>query len=394
LKSAKDRANISEQQLTAQKDATASGGNASGGKRAADKSVRASGASAVGSAPSTGAMLAQSNALTNRQTAAGAANAIEDAADAAMGEDAANGDLEAARGGAPLRVSGAIVVSEAEAFGAPVGVVGVASVLPDGPVLDVRLVAGRNVRFMTPTLRAEFIGALDVRGTPRNPNVNGRISTRDGQIRFPNAPARISEGEVAVSVSRDPVTDLIRSRVEIDATARGTVGRYRITIAVKGPLDFGSQSTQNLRVDVTSDPPLSQDEAFAQLTGTSVRDFQNAANGKTRVAAANEAYARAVVSLLSAPLFAGIERSLEEALGLSSITLDYRFSEPLSVQFGKAVGDRVYVTYRRSLSATTPGQPTSYSLRVDYRIKGGLLLGVQTDERGRRQLTLDRTFRF
>jgi hypothetical protein len=100
------------------------------------------------------------------------------------------------------------------------------------------------------------------------------------------------------------------------------------------------------------------------------------------------------VSLLSAPLFAGIERTLEDVLGINSITLDYRFNEPLSVQFGKAIGERVYVTYRRSLSSNKPGQPPSYELRVDYRIKGGLMLGVQTDERGRRQLTLEKTFRF
>lgn len=401
----RSRARISEPGLNAQNDAATSrtsdsqrvairqnpatdavapsGANPSGAKSANNE---VGNANVTGSAPRNPVASVQTNKATSVRTLR--ANST----DASAGNGNASG--AARRGGAPLRVSGAIVVSEAEAVGAPVGAVGTASVLPDGPILDVRLVAGRNVRFTTPTLRAEFIGALDVRGTPRNPNINGRISTRDGQIRFPNAPARISEGEVAVSVSRDPLTDLIRSRVEIDATARGTVGRYRITLAVKGPLDFGSQGTQNLRVDVSSDPPLSQDEAFAQLTGTSVRDFQDAGNGKTRVGAANEAYARAVVSLLSAPLFAGIERTLEEALGFSSITLDYRFSEPLSVQFGKAVGDRVYVTYRRSLSATVPGQPVAYSLRVDYRIKGGLLLGVQTDERGRRQLTLDRTFRF
>ncbi|HEX8235435.1 MAG TPA: translocation/assembly module TamB domain-containing protein [Abditibacteriaceae bacterium] len=308
----------------------------------------------------------------------------------APGTSAANGGV--------LRISGSVNFTNTEVRGAPIGTVGYAGVLPNGPVMDMNIVLGQNVRFMSPTLRAEFVGVLDVNGTPREPNITGRVSTRDGQIRFPNAAARINEGEVTVSVTRDPVTNLIRSRADIDAVATGQVDRYRITIALQGPLDFGSESTQNLRINVTSDPPLSQDEAFAQLIGTSLRDLQVDRNGNPQgnadVDRANQVYARAIVSVLSAPLFAGIERTLEDVLGLNSITLDYRFDEPLSVQFGKAIGERVYVTYRRSLSANRPGQTPAYDLRVDYRIRGGLLLGVQTDERGRQQLTLQKTFRF
>jgi autotransporter translocation and assembly factor TamB len=163
---------------------------------------------------------------------------------------------------------------------------------------------------------------------------------------------------------------------------------------MRGPLDFGSQNAQNLRIDVTSNPPLSQDEAFAKLLGTSRSEITGTDGEPGTNASASSAYASAFLSVLSAPLFAGIERSLEQALGLSSITLDYRLNEPLSVQFGKAVGDRVYVSYRRTLTGNLPGQPVSYQLRVDYRIKGDLQLGLQTDERGRRQITLDKTWRF
>ena len=296
--------------------------------------------------------------------------------------------------GAPLRVSGQVEMSQTEISGAPIGTAGVGGVLPDAPRFDVALLIGREVRFVTPTLRAQFTGTLDVGGTPHDPFIVGTLSTRDGQIRFPNATARLTEGEVSVNITRDPVADAIRSRVEIDASATGRAGAYNITLAVRGPLDFGSENEQNLRVDVSSDPPLAKDEAFALLTGTSLRELESQNGGVVRAEDANRVYARAVVSLLASPLFAGIERTLEEALGLSSITLDYRFEEPLSVQFGKAVGDRVYVTYRRSVGPAFSGARTPYTLRVEYRIKGGLQLGVQTDETGRNQLTLNKTFRF
>ena len=155
--------------------------------------------------------------------------------------------------------------------------------------------------------------------------------------------------------------------------------------------------SRNLRVDVTSNPPLSQDEAFAQLTGTALRnlDTGNLLTGNE----ANQAYARAVVGLLSAPLFSGLERTLEQSLGLNSLTLDYRLNEPLGIEVGKAIGDRIFVTYRRSLvsgtttSSTTIDQPSS-SVRVDLRITGGVQLGVEADNLGRRRVTLEKTFRF
>jgi hypothetical protein len=207
-------------------------------------------------------------------------------------------------------------------------------------------------------------------------------------MRFPSATARIEEGEISIDVSRDPVTLLLRSRATIDATARGQVGRYQITIVLRGPLDLGQGTNnnegQNLRVDVTSNPPLSQDEAFAQLTGTSVRD----SDGGT-----NQAYASAIVNLLSAPLFAGLERSLEEALGLNSLTLDYRLNEPIGIQLGKALNDRVFITYRRSLSRGNATQ-SAYEISVDFRVKGGVQVGVRADELGRKQVTIEKTIRF
>ena len=109
---------------------------------------------------------------------------------------------------------------------------------------------------------------------------------------------------------------------------------------------------------------------------------------------ASQAYARAVVGLLSAPLFSGIERSLEQVFGLSSISLDYQINQPVNIEIGKALTDRVYLSYRREVSGDHSGIAVPYTLRIEFRIKGNLQLGVQTDERERRQITLQKTFRF
>ena len=304
--------------------------------------------------------------------------------------------------GEPLRVGGRITLQNSTIVGAPAGGDGVVtrlSLFPDAPRFDVRLVLGDKVEFITSAFRTGLEGELVASGVPSNPQLLGTVQTRNGQVRFPNARARVSEGRVTVAITRDPATDLLRTRVDIDATATGRAGGYLITLALNGPLDLSGegQNLRNLRVDVTSDPYLSQSQAFAQLLGTAPRSDSDGSFSSNDM---NQAYAGAVLQVLSAPLFSGVERSVAQALGLDSVSFEYRFDEPLSVQFAKALNDRVFVTYRRSFGSTqgvsegaTSGR-TPFELSIEYQLKGNLRLGVKTDESRITTLTLGQTFRF
>jgi len=88
-----------------------------------------------------------------------------------------------------------------------------------------------------------------------------------------------------------------------------------------------------------------------------------------------------------------LENTLAQTLGLSSIALDYRLNEPLGIEVGKAVGDRLYLSYRRSLGKN-PGEPTPYEFRLEYRIKGNWDLGLKLDEKDQKTLTLEKKWRF
>ena len=312
--------------------------------------------------------------------------------------------FEAAPGGdgEALRLGGKIVLQNATLVGAPAsgdGVVTRLALLPDAPRFDVRLVLGEGVQFVTSAFRTGLEGELVASGVPSNPELLGTVETRQGQVRFPNARARVGQGRVTVAINRDPATDLLRTRVDIDATATGRAGQYLITLELNGPLDLSGDGSnlRNLRVDVSSDPPLSQSEAFAQLLGTAPR---GAADGTFTVAEANQAYAGAVLQVLAAPLFAGVEQSVAQALGLDSVSFEYNFDEPLAVQFSKALGDRVFLTYRRSfgnaqsLNGVVGSSRTPYQLSLEYRLKGNLRLGVRTDESQVYTLTLGQTYRF
>lgn len=302
----------------------------------------------------------------------------------------------------PLRLRGTIRLEQAELYGppptAPVQEVsnngdgtgetarGVLSRLPDSPAFDINLVVGNSVQLVSSNLRATITGDIALGGTPHSPVISGKLFTRSGNITFPNARARLESGEITISARRDPVTDMLRMRVDIDVVARGRTGRYDITLRVRGPLDTGEGSTQDLRVDISSNPPLSSDEAFARLLGT-------AALNSNELRGQDETYARALVGFLSGPLFSGLERSLERSLGLDSIALDYRIDEPIGIEIGKAIGDRLYISYRRALSRGA-GERTPFDLRIDYRIKGDLQIGLETDENRTNRITLRRSWRF
>ncbi len=303
--------------------------------------------------------------------------------------------------GTRLRLGGVLTLESAQISGAPAG--GAAggalllSSLPDVPVLDVKLLLGREVEIVTAAFRAGLGGEIVASGSPSNPQVLGVLETRDGQVRFPNARARVVEGRVSLALNRNPETDTLRTRIEIDTTARGQAGRYAITLRMRGPLDMSGAGTQNLNIEVTSNPPLSQSEAFEQLLGT-VPTQELQSDGTFRAGSSNQAYARAVLNVLSAPLFSGVEQAVANALGLTSVSFEYRFDEPLAVEFTKAVGDRVFLSYRRSLgsggvSSLSNGR-TPFELRIEYRIKGNYLLGLQTDEQRIPKLTVQKTLRF
>ncbi len=194
------------------------------------------------------------------------------------------------------------------------------------------------------------------------------------RVRFAFRPtqARIIKGELRVTADRDKNTNLLRTLVDINATARGQVGKYTITLEVVGPLDFGSETTQNLKINVTSNPPLSQDQSFALLLGTRGEGL------------GEEDYKDAILSVVSSPLLSGIEQSLQRILGLDTLALEYRFNEPLTVQVGKSFGDRVYVSYRRILGdQVTTGTGERYTLRMEYRLRTMLQLGLEFSDKYR-----------
>lgn len=316
----------------------------------------------------------------------------------APGELPAEGDPESEN---QIRVAGKLALSQAVLSGAPVGGVSTGLQLPSGPSLDLDVSIGAGVQFIMPNVRADVTGEVALSGTPRDPIVSGIVQIPSGQMRFPTTQARIVKGELRLSAYRDPTSGFLRTQVDINATARGQVGRYQITLDISGPLDLGSETSKNLRINVTSNPPLSQDEAFTLLLGTS-------SGSGAQPGLVQEKYRNALFAMISSPFLSGVEQSLQRAFGLDTVALEYRLNEPFRVQIGKAIGDRVYISYRRVLgNITSPtgsaatgfgGIEYPYTFRIEYRLKNGVQIGVQQSggpgTQSNQKATVEKTWRF
>jgi hypothetical protein len=114
-----------------------------------------------------------------------------------------------------------------------------------------------------------------------------------------------------------------------------------------------------------------------------------------------ENYRNAILGLVSSPLLSGIEQSLQRALGLDTITLDYRFNQP-SVEIGEYIGDKIYISYRRVLGSSAGARlnPTdrTYTFRIEYRLKSGFQVAVEQsgikEGQSEQRVTVEKTWRF
>jgi hypothetical protein len=306
-------------------------------------------------------------------------------------------------------VSGALVLAEAEVKGIPsLPVSSKGGELPNVPRFDrLKLGIGRDVRLNAPRLRAPLSGlgkvseqekrdglpniAVMVTGAPRTLHLTGSVDARSGgEIRFPNAAMRLLQARVDFSLSHDAQTGEWKPRVNLDAAARGRVDRYDVNLTITGPLLVGDEVTEP-RISATSTPTgLSESQILSRLAGTSATELGTVAERDV-----GREFQRQLISLVQvAPafetFFSEFEESLHSLFGIELFSLEYRPGEPTAIRLGKALGRDFFVTYRRSVSGSTP----TYSLRLDYRLKGQMLLGFETDERRRQQITLDWTFRF
>jgi autotransporter translocation and assembly factor TamB len=175
--------------------------------------------------------------------------------------------------------------------------------------------------------------------------------------------------------------------------AEADIGNYRVYMDYTGKME-------NPRVELTSEPPMRQDELQRMITGGApgapgapgVPGMSSSfvLSGELAANAMATRLAERVMDLnLIQPLFHAIGRTF----GLSDVALEYTYDGFWSVRVAKALDarERLLVTYDRVL--LTNGV-TQNLYGIEYRFQRGMLVRVSQDDQGRYYYWVQTKYRF
>jgi translocation and assembly module TamB len=262
------------------------------------------------------------------------------------------------------------------------------------PVFDVKVALGRDVEIRTPRLSTPLQGNISIAGELSKPVINGLLGISSGTIFYPTREFRMREFKILpgstmtlqmrpaqgplVFIDMQAVTKLTA------ASLSGKRKRYTVTMIAKGPLDkldptFASSppglSEQTIVALITGQPQLEQ------LLVPGSRDFGRELSGL---------FSTAVMPTVFEP----IEQAFQEALGFGEFALEVGYHEPLQMTIGNRLLDQLYVDYTAFVGSRPDYADSLYELRLAYRFKPSLELGVLTDENRVFRLTLEGKTRF
>jgi hypothetical protein len=208
-----------------------------------------------------------------------------------------------------------------------------------------------NLVVRSPQAQVRAGGSLSLQGTVAHPVVLGTIETQDGRITFRRH--RFTLENVVVRFD-DPRR--INPYLDVRATTR--IRTYDVTMSLSGRAD-------DLRIRLSSEPPLPQEDLLALVTLGATRAELGTSGGLV--------FAGEAAQMLSKELL-GSETNIP-----TLDVLEMGKSESGEDQFrvGKRLGERTLVTYTGSFA-----EGGKSKLRVEYQLLGPLLVAGEQDFSG------------
>jgi len=242
----------------------------------------------------------------------------------------------------------------------------------------------RNSVVLTASADLELLGTYD------EPLLFGRVEASRGEALFEGRRYVLTRGVVEFSGQR-PIQPFLD--VEVQTPVRVPGETYRITVRAVGPWPEPV-------LEFDSDPPLSEAQLLALLFGDVVpgQDVEFRAYGDVtpEQQLVQERAARALAGTISSEL----GRAVEQTLGVDTFQLTPSLGAPdtqsarldpgARVRIGKRLSDRVWVTYSRSLSASTRDQVML--LEYDQTDRFSWILSRNEDRTYALELQVRRTF--
>ncbi|HEV8377023.1 MAG TPA: outer membrane protein assembly factor BamA, partial [Candidatus Polarisedimenticolia bacterium] len=229
--------------------------------------------------------------------------------------------------------------------------------------LDVTLRAERGLWIVNDLGKLEGWGVLQIGGTVGLPQITGRISAFEGGIlRFRQVEYRVDRGNI-------DLVDLDRFNPYFDIAGETRVQDYDIFLKIEGSLE-------HLEYELTSNPPLSQQDILALLVaGRTLENVASAAGGQQVL---GESAARA----LTGSLALGLGEKLQSATRLDQFTIDPvilgREGDPASrITVGKQISENLFAAYSSLL-----GGSSEEIYQLDYKIGRDFKLTSTRDSDG------------
>ncbi len=223
---------------------------------------------------------------------------------------------------------------------------------------DVQILAPATMQIANNAARIVASAELTLRGTYARPLIFGRVEIDRGEVLFEGHRYIVTRGSIDFSnpTRIEPFFD-----IEAETRVRVPGETYRVVFRAVG-------TAERFVPDLTSDPPLPTVDVLALLFGDP-RDPRNAdlrALSSPDLAEQELLQARAA-RLLASPISANVGRVVEQTFGVDSVQISPSLSDPTAQQaasinpsarltIGKRVSDRIYLTFSRSLSASTNDQ--------------------------------------
>lgn len=205
---------------------------------------------------------------------------------------------------------------------------------------------------------------LTVRGTPAYPSLIGRVEATSGTIFFRGNQFEIVRAS-ADFVDRNRINPIVEVRAEAD------VQSYRILLDIGGDLD-------HLRINVTSDPPLSTVDILSMLTtGKSIGSGTETSRRQTEITGLSAA------SILSEGLTGVLGKRVQRIFGLQTFRVDPFLAgaenDPTArVTISERLSRDLNITFSRNLSTNE-----EQIVIVEYQINRSLSVVATRDENGK-----------
>lgn len=226
---------------------------------------------------------------------------------------------------------------------------------PAYPVaLDVRVDAPARLFIRGRGLESEWGGSVRAGGTAEEPDVRGQLRFRRGFLDLLDRRFAIREALIAFDGSRPPIP-------QVDLEAAATTEEVQAVVRVRGP-------ATDPRLELTSEPPLPQDEVLARVLFGRSKDRITPVQGIRLAAALRELQG-------GGGGLNGVLDSIRNATGLDTLDIEGGATAAESAaSAGKYLNDRVYLQVQRGI------QSGSGRARVEVEITPNLSVGTSVTE--------------